>query len=70
MDLVQLTHRDDVADAEQWAGRYGADVVIHYRQARGKAEGLAAEVRALGRRAMLVQADVDRLVAGIDAVAK
>lgn len=40
--------------------RCGADVVIHYRQAREKAEGLAAEVRGLGRRAMLVQADVGR----------
>ena len=24
-----LTHRDDVADADRWADRYGADVWIH-----------------------------------------
>jgi 3-oxoacyl-[acyl-carrier protein] reductase len=36
----------------------GADVAVHYHQARDKAEALRDEVRALGVRAMCVQADV------------
>ena len=36
----------------------GADVAVHYHQARDKAEALLAEVRALGVRAMCAQADV------------
>lgn len=36
----------------------GADVAIHYLKNRDGAERLAAEVKALGRRAMIVQADV------------
>jgi 3-oxoacyl-[acyl-carrier protein] reductase len=38
--------------------RAGADVVVHYRSAAADAESVAAEVRALGRRAETVQADV------------
>ncbi len=42
----------------------GADVVINYRKAGGasqrRAEGLAREVRGLGRRALVVQADISR----------
>jgi NAD(P)-dependent dehydrogenase (short-subunit alcohol dehydrogenase family) len=49
--------------------REGADVVVNYRQDRAAAERTAAAIRALGRRAAVVQgdtsarADVDRLVA-------
>jgi NAD(P)-dependent dehydrogenase (short-subunit alcohol dehydrogenase family) len=49
--------------------REGADVVVNYRQDRVAAERTAADIRALGRRAAVVQgdtsvrADVDRLVA-------
>ena len=39
------------------AGR-GVDVALHYRDKRGRAAGVAARVAALGRRAVLVQADV------------
>ncbi len=39
----------------------GADVVLHYHSNREKGEALAEEIRALGRRAMLVQADVGEL---------
>jgi len=38
--------------------REGADVAINYRRDRDAAEATAAEVRALGRRAVVVQADV------------
>src|SRR5436309_4710202 len=38
--------------------REGADVAINYRRDREAAEATAAEVRALGRRAVVVQADV------------
>jgi 3-oxoacyl-[acyl-carrier protein] reductase len=38
--------------------RAGADVVVHCRERRGEAERVAAEARALGRRALVVQADV------------
>ena len=38
----------------------GADVVVHYRSSPADAESVAAEVRALGRRAETVQADVRR----------
>lgn len=40
--------------------RCGADVAVHYHRNRTKALELAAEVRALGRRAVAVQADVTR----------
>jgi len=38
--------------------REGADVVVNYRKERGAAEETAAEVKALGRRALVVEADV------------
>src|SRR5438552_17880995 len=38
--------------------REGADVAINYRRDREAAEATAAEVRALGRRALVLQADV------------
>jgi len=38
--------------------REGADLAINYRRDREAAEATAAEVRALGRRAVVVQADV------------
>ena len=40
--------------------RAGADVVVHYRSSEAEAEAVAAEIRALGRRAATVQADVTR----------
>lgn len=38
--------------------RTGMDVAVNYRQARAAAEGVAAEIRALGQRAAALQADV------------
>jgi 3-oxoacyl-[acyl-carrier protein] reductase len=38
--------------------RAGADVAVHYRDNRQQAEILVAEIEALGRRALAVQADV------------
>lgn len=38
--------------------RAGADLAINYRKDKDEAENTAAEVRALGRRAVIVQADV------------
>ena len=38
--------------------RRGADVIIHYHRSADKAQALAAEVGALGRRATLVQGDL------------
>src|SRR5574341_923337 len=38
--------------------RRGADVALAYRRSRDEAESTAAEIRSLGRRAHLVQADV------------
>jgi 3-oxoacyl-[acyl-carrier protein] reductase len=40
--------------------RAGADVVVHYRSTAADAESVAAEVRALGRHAETVQADITR----------
>ncbi|HZR93980.1 MAG TPA: SDR family oxidoreductase [Gaiellaceae bacterium] len=40
--------------------RAGADVAVHYRSQAAEAEEVAAEIRALGRRATVVQADVTR----------
>lgn len=40
--------------------RAGADVVVDYNRSRAKAEETVAEIRALGRRAVAVQADVTR----------
>ena len=38
----------------------GADVVVNYRQRTSDAESAAAEIQALGRKALVVQADVSR----------
>jgi len=38
--------------------RAGLDVAVNYRQARAAAEGVVAEIRALGRQAAALQADV------------
>ncbi|MCB2153725.1 SDR family oxidoreductase [bacterium] len=52
----------------------GADIVVHCRSSRDEAEATAAEITALGRRAILVQgdhavrADVRRMVEEIDRV--
>jgi NAD(P)-dependent dehydrogenase (short-subunit alcohol dehydrogenase family) len=45
--------------AEELA-RHGADVVLSYRASRREAEDTATRVRALGRRALVMQADVSR----------
>jgi 3-oxoacyl-[acyl-carrier protein] reductase len=39
----------------------GADIAVHYRDNRLKAEELAGEIRAMGRKAVIVQADVGNL---------
>jgi NAD(P)-dependent dehydrogenase (short-subunit alcohol dehydrogenase family) len=41
-------------------GRAGADVIVNYRKSAGGASRIAAELRAMGRRALLHQADVAR----------
>ncbi len=57
--------------AEELA-RHGADVALSYRSSRQEAEDTAERVRALGRRAVVLQADVSRpadcaaLVAGVE----
>jgi 3-oxoacyl-[acyl-carrier protein] reductase/pteridine reductase len=38
--------------------REGADVVVNYRHSSEEAEGVAAEIRTLGRRSMAIEADV------------
>jgi glucose 1-dehydrogenase len=38
--------------------REGADVVVHYRTRKNEAEEIAEEIRAMGRRAQVVQADI------------
>jgi len=40
--------------------RHGADVVVNYRQRSSDAESAAAEIQALGRVALVVQADVSQ----------
>lgn len=40
--------------------QYGADVAVNYSGSREKAEQTAEEIRALGRRAVVVQADVSK----------
>ena len=44
----------------------GADVVVHARQARDEVDAVAAEVRALGRRAHVVMGDVTNEAAVVD----
>ena len=41
--------------------RSGADVVVTYRTGRAEAEEVAAEIRALGRRAVALELDVSRV---------
>jgi NAD(P)-dependent dehydrogenase (short-subunit alcohol dehydrogenase family) len=38
--------------------RSGGDVLIHYRTSRGEADSLQQEIRSLGRKAQLIQADL------------
>lgn len=40
------------------AARAGSDVVIHYNQSQNEAESIRAEIEALGRKAILLQADL------------
>jgi 3-oxoacyl-[acyl-carrier protein] reductase len=47
------------ATALELASR-GADVVVHYYRDQAGADGLAAEIRALGRQAAVVQADLTK----------
>jgi 3-oxoacyl-[acyl-carrier protein] reductase len=51
----------------------GFDIVINYHSKRSRAEGVAAEVQARGRRALIVQADLtksDETSAMVDSVGK
>ena len=48
-------------------GRAGADVVVNYAREAAAADAVVAELRALGRRAMALQADVSR-EADVDAM--
>lgn len=43
------------------AAREGADVIVNYHTDRNGAELVAAEIEALGRRALVVQADIGRV---------
>src|SRR5690348_16548908 len=47
--------------------KYGADIVVNYRKNQDGAEETAAQVRALGRNAITIQADVGD-VAAVDAM--
>jgi NAD(P)-dependent dehydrogenase (short-subunit alcohol dehydrogenase family) len=38
----------------------GADVAVHYHESQEAAEGTAAQVEALGRRALLLKADLSQ----------
>ncbi|MGE5243675.1 MAG: SDR family NAD(P)-dependent oxidoreductase [Betaproteobacteria bacterium] len=57
--LVTGGRRIGAVVAEELA-REGADVALGYARSRAEAENAAARVRALGRRAALVQADLSR----------
>lgn len=57
MVLITGGRRIGQVVARELAGR-GADVAVSYRGSRDEAEATVAEVRALGRRAMAVAADV------------
>lgn len=50
--------------------RAGADVALHWFRDRAGAEALAAEIRAIGRRAVLVHADMEQPAAARAAVAE
>lgn len=49
--------------------RHGADIAIHHHDAQPSADSLALEVRSLGRRAWVVEADLSRPGAGRDLAA-
>jgi NAD(P)-dependent dehydrogenase (short-subunit alcohol dehydrogenase family) len=56
--LITGASRGIGAATARLAAARGWDVVINYRQDLGAAQAVAADVRALGRRAVLLQADV------------
>jgi NAD(P)-dependent dehydrogenase (short-subunit alcohol dehydrogenase family) len=57
--LITGARRIGAVVAREVAAR-GADVALVFRTSRGEADAAAAEVRALGRRAVVIQADVAR----------
>ncbi|MGB4135269.1 MAG: SDR family oxidoreductase [Microbacterium sp.] len=56
--LVTGSSRGIGADTVRYFAQAGADVVINYRNKAPRAEKLAAELRALGRRVLVVGADL------------
>ncbi len=70
--LVTGSSRGIGADTIRYFAEAGADVVINFRNKAPRAEKLAAEVRALGRRALVVGADLTdpESVAGMIAAAQ
>jgi 3-oxoacyl-[acyl-carrier protein] reductase len=60
--LITGSSRGIGASCARVMAREGADIVVNYRQNREAAEGIAADVRAFGRQATIVQADVSDLV--------
>ncbi|HZG67346.1 MAG TPA: SDR family oxidoreductase [Herpetosiphonaceae bacterium] len=56
--LVTGASRGIGAEVARGLAARGADVVINYRSKGGRAEDVAAAVRALGRRSLLAQADL------------
>ncbi|MFE6733629.1 SDR family oxidoreductase [Microbacterium sp. NPDC057650] len=56
--LVTGSSRGIGADTVRYFAQAGADVVINYRNKAPRAEKLATELRALGRRALVVAADL------------
>ncbi len=69
--LVTGSSRGIGADTIRFFAEAGADVVINFRNKAPRAEKLAAEVRALGRRALVVGADLtdsDSVAQMLDAV--
>ena len=66
--LVTGASRGIGAATARALARAGADVVVHFRRESSAAEAVAADVQRLGRRAVLVQADLrDRSSAQADA---
>jgi 3-oxoacyl-[acyl-carrier protein] reductase len=66
--LITGASRGVGASAAEMLAAQGADVVINYRSKAPRAEAVAAKVTALGRRAVLAQADMTNL-ADLDAMA-
>ena len=56
--LITGASRGVGATLAEIMARRGADLILNYRNKRSRAEAVAAQVRALGRRALLVQADI------------